>query len=100
MSYTWRSILKGIDLLKEGIIWRIGDGEELSICEDPWLPRSMSRRLITPRGANILSTVFELIDPSTGTWDDQLVQDTFWEEDPRLILARLDWHFDKKGLFS
>jgi hypothetical protein len=27
ISYTWRSILKGAALLKEGIIWRIGNGE-------------------------------------------------------------------------
>jgi hypothetical protein len=26
ISYSWRSILKGISLLKEGLIWRIGDG--------------------------------------------------------------------------
>jgi hypothetical protein len=27
MSYTWRSILHGIELVKEGVIWCIGDGE-------------------------------------------------------------------------
>jgi hypothetical protein len=26
ISYTWRNILKGVELLKEGLIWRIGDG--------------------------------------------------------------------------
>lgn len=31
MSYTWRSILKGIDLLKKGVIWRVGDGSNLKI---------------------------------------------------------------------
>jgi hypothetical protein len=30
MSYVWRSIPKGLEVLKEGIIWRIGDG--LKIC--------------------------------------------------------------------
>ena len=26
MSYTWRSVLHGVELVKEGIIWRSGDG--------------------------------------------------------------------------
>jgi hypothetical protein len=25
ISYTWKSILKGFKLLKEGIVWRVGD---------------------------------------------------------------------------
>ena len=39
MSYTWRSVLKEINLLKKGIIWRIGNGESVDIWNDPWLPR-------------------------------------------------------------
>jgi hypothetical protein len=39
ISYTWWSILKGIELLKEGLIWRIGDGTKVKIWEDPWIPR-------------------------------------------------------------
>lgn len=102
-------MLQGIDLLKKGMIWRIGDGENLNICSDPWLPRDMSRRLITPKGACLLREVAELIDPHTGSWDAQLVKDIFWEEDARIILALpvhggrpnlAAWHFDKKGVSS
>jgi len=69
----------------------------------------MSRKPITPKGANLLSKVTELIDPITGGWDTQLVPDTFWEEDAQLILAipvhggmenRAAWRFDKKGVLS
>jgi hypothetical protein len=31
MSYVWRSILKGIEVLKGGIIWGIGDGSKVRI---------------------------------------------------------------------
>jgi hypothetical protein len=31
MSYVWRSILKCLEVLKEGIIWRIGDGSKVCI---------------------------------------------------------------------
>lgn len=49
ISYTWRSILKGVQLLKEGIIWRIGDGKSVNIWTDPWIPRNDTRRVLTPR---------------------------------------------------
>jgi len=31
MSYTWRNVLRGIELMKEGIVWRVGDGRGLKI---------------------------------------------------------------------
>lgn len=70
--------MRGIDLLKKGLIWRIGDGKNLKIWDDPWLPRDMSRRPITPKGACLLRDVAELIDPTTGCWDAPLVRDIFF----------------------
>ena len=49
ISYTWRSILKGIVVLKEGMICRIGDGEGIDMWKDPWLPIDHTRKPITPR---------------------------------------------------
>lgn len=109
MSYTWRTILKGVELVKKGMVWRIGNGQGLKIWTDPWLPRDHTRRPITPRGANLLIDVDELVNPVTGTWDVELVKDIFWEEDQRIILAipvsegrenSLAWHYDTKGRFS
>jgi len=77
ISYTWRSILKGAELLKEGLIWQIGNGEKVNMWEDPWLPRGTTRKPITPRGASLLTKVSELINPVTGEWDVQLIQDIF-----------------------
>lgn len=79
MSYTWRSILKALEVLKEGIIWRIGDGSMIDIWQDPWLPREWSRRPIMPRGSTLLTRVSELIDLVTGKWDEELVRKTFWQ---------------------
>jgi hypothetical protein len=55
MSYTWRSILKGIDVLREGMVWRIGDGSKVDIWKDPWMPRETARRPVTPRGHTLIS---------------------------------------------
>ncbi|WVZ48964.1 hypothetical protein U9M48_000349 [Paspalum notatum var. saurae] len=87
MSYTWRSILQGLKLVKKGLIWRIRDGSSLNIWKDAWVPRSWSRQVITPRGHSVLTRVSNLIDPSTGTWDEELVKEIFWEEDAELILS-------------
>jgi hypothetical protein len=109
ISYSWRSILKGINLLKEGLIWRIGDGAKVNIWTDPWIKREGSRVPITPRRQCLLTRVEELVDPLTGQWDEQIVRDTFWDMDARIILGtplRADfedypaWHFDNKGIFS
>ena len=57
ISYSWRSILRGVELLKEGIIWRIGNGSSVNIWSDPWLPRGHTRKPATPRGHSLLTRV-------------------------------------------
>lgn len=106
----WRSILKGLEVVKEGMIWRVGTGENIRIWDDPWLPRGGStRQPSTCRGQHLLTRVSELIDPDTSTWDAGLVRQTFCEEDAKVILEipicdQVDdfiaWHFDAKGIFS
>jgi hypothetical protein len=86
ISYTWRSIVKGINLLKEGLVWRVGDGRNVQMWSDPWIPREGSRLPITPRRQNALTHVHELIDPHTGSWDALLVEDIFWPIDAQAIL--------------
>lgn len=109
MSYTWRSILQGLEVVKNGAIKRIGDGTSIKIWEDPWIPRNWDRRPFTRQGNAIITTVDELINPITASWDDQLVKSIFWASDAALILAlpiREDmedswaWHPDPRGCFS
>lgn len=47
-STTWKSIVHGRSLLKEGLMWRIGDGREVNVWTDNWIPREGLRR---PLGA-------------------------------------------------
>nr|AAM18736.1 putative reverse transcriptase [Oryza sativa Japonica Group] len=109
VSYTWRSIQKGLRVLQNGMIWRVGDGSKINIWADPWIPRGWSRKPMTPRGANLVTKVEELIDPYTGTWDEDLLSQTFWEEDVAAIKSIpvhvemedvLAWHFDARGCFT
>jgi len=109
ISYSWRSIVRGIQALNKGLIWRVGDGTQINVLLDPWIPDGVTRRPITPRGHTVLTKVSELIDPATGDWDRHMVQAVFWEEDWKRILSipikhgmedLLAWHFDSKGNFS
>jgi hypothetical protein len=108
-SYMQRCILKGIEVLKKGLVWHIGNGDGIKIWSDPWLTRGDTRAPITPRGRNIVQQVFELINPVTSDWDVELVKATFWEEDVKTILAIhvhmgrenvLAWHPEPRGLFT
>lgn len=67
--------MRGIEALRQGLIWRVGDGTLIDIWMDPWLPYGTSRRPITPRGHTVLRRVSELIDPATGDWDKELIED-------------------------
>lgn len=95
--------------MKNGLIWRVGDGTTINIWSDPWIPNKVTRRPITPRGRTVLSKVSDLISPLTGTWDEELIADVFWPEDAQYILAipvklgyedSVAWHFDPRGAFS
>lgn len=109
ISYTWRSILKGVQLLKKGIIWRVGTSSNINIWSDPWIPRGSTRKVITQRGRNLINKVNDLIDPATNSWDEGLVKQILLPEDAEIILKIpiqenmqdfIAWHFDKKGIFS
>jgi hypothetical protein len=74
-----------------------------------WLNREGARQPVTPRRQCLLTKVEELVNPLTGQWDEELVNQNFWPMDAAVILAtpiRPDfedypaWHFDKKRMFS
>jgi hypothetical protein len=109
MSYSWRSILKGIQLLKEGVIKKVGDGCSINVWQDPWVPRNGSPFLITSRGKVLIHRVSELLDPVSGTWDFELVEDCLWPADANYVkkipvcLSMEDswaWRMEPKGNFS
>lgn len=109
-SFTWQSILAGVNVFKLGHIWRVGDGENIKIWKDPWIPNSVSRKVISRRGDHLLSKVGDLINTATGSWDDQLITHTFCPVDVDRILAIplptvemkdfVAWSLTKTNIFS
>lgn len=108
-SYTWQSILAGLQCFKQGYIWRVGDGTQIKIWEDNWIPGSHNMKIQTNRGNNLVATVDELIDPINFTWGGDLLKTIFWPIDVCRIMqipiraGRDDlvaWQYNRSGTFS
>jgi hypothetical protein len=48
MSYTWYSIIRGVKLVKEEIIWRVCTRDSIDVWRDPWLLGGSTRRPRSP----------------------------------------------------
>lgn len=110
-SFTWKSICNSLDLVKKGIRWRVGNGENIGVWVDNWIPRTSIMRPITPDLLELGDiSVSMLIDSTVGAWDVDVIRGIFWEEDVDSILQipvsqnhgqdiRI-WHFTKHGHYS
>ena len=85
-SQTWQGIVHGLELLKEGIIWRIGTGDHVKIFRDNWLPRPDAMKLDGKRGLSRRKWVSELINADTRTWNEAAVRDCCYPHDAAVIL--------------
>ena len=47
-SYAWRSILSARDVIRKGMVWHIGNGQNVRIKEDKWLPGSPNCPITSP----------------------------------------------------
>lgn len=85
-SFAWRSILHGRDLLRMGLRRMIGDGESSFVLTDQWVLDGVMR---APLMKNIIFDlnlqVSDLLDPSTGSWDLECLQEHFYPGDVDLI---------------
>jgi hypothetical protein len=73
-------------MFKRGFIWQVGNEECIDIWSDPWIPLSPDRKITMPRGAVVYTKVHELLNPYTGTWDEDLLRVLFNAVDVERIL--------------
>jgi hypothetical protein len=74
-SQTWQDIFHGLELLKEGIILRIGTGSSVKIFRDNWLLRPGALKLDGKKVHSRRKWVSELIDQENITWNEEVVRD-------------------------
>jgi hypothetical protein len=105
-SFTWQSIFAGVATFKRGYVWRVGNGEKINIWQDPWIPSSPDRKIITPRGASIYTKVSDLIDPVSERWYEEVLRSLLSPVDVRILQIPLHnkgfedfvaWGFTKHG---
>ena len=108
-SYSWSSIWSSKALLKEGMVWRVGNGTQIKIWDDPWVLDD-NGRYITSEKQGDLSMVSELIDFDRMQWKVPMIEALFNERDVSCILAtplsstplkdELTWAFTKDACYS
>ena len=77
-SYAWKSILKGQDVINKGALWRVGDGKQIRIWADNWLPSWNATRITTPViWGQENSNVEVLINPATRSWRGEVIDHAF-----------------------
>ena len=100
----------GLELLKQGIIWQMGNGTQIRIWRDPWIPRELSLRVTSRQGKCRLRWVSELLDIEGRGWDLNKLPQIFnladAEEIAKIKIPTramddfLAWHAEKNGMFS
>ncbi|XP_042964722.1 uncharacterized protein LOC122298944 [Carya illinoinensis] len=110
-SFLWRSFTAGREVLREGMLWCIGNGNSVRIWKDKWIPRPTSYKVqSTVRVLDESSKVSCLIDQHRVEWNKALLQDVFDPEEIEVISRipisitnandKLTWRCTKDGSFS
>ncbi|CAL1412090.1 unnamed protein product [Linum trigynum] len=110
-SYIWRSIMAAKPLMKEGLRWRVGNGEQVRVWWDKWIPSSPNFQVESPvANLGLQAKVAELIDHNTRSWKSNVLQANFNPQDRRRInqipIPRVQesdvrvWGWDKLGNYS
>ena len=76
-SYCWRSVASSRFIILQGARWRAGDGLQIRIWGDNWLPRDNMYRVLSlvPCGVHPFLTVRSLMVEDEGVrWNSALVQ--------------------------
>uniref|UniRef100_A0A803Q185 RNase H type-1 domain-containing protein n=1 Tax=Cannabis sativa TaxID=3483 RepID=A0A803Q185_CANSA len=108
-SFVWRSLMWGKKLILKGYRWRVGDGSNIRVLEDPWLPRPVTFKIYDkpPLPEHLWVVDLKLGD---GTWDKPFISAVFNKDDAEMILAlpnsgwdlddKILWHYCKNGEYS
>jgi hypothetical protein len=89
-SFAWKSLLSASGLLKSGLVWRVGDGKDIKIWGDRWLPTPTSFSVQSPRRVfSEDARVADLIDQDTKWWNSTLLSSVSLRRKPKLFVRFL-----------
>ncbi|KAF5449709.1 hypothetical protein F2P56_030126 [Juglans regia] len=110
-SFLWMSFLEARKVLEEGLIWRIGNREGVSLWRDKWIPQPTTFKVQTPLDQRHAHwKVSNLIDEHSKTWNLSVLRSICTEEDISNICKipiswcgnpdKLIWRCSKDGMFT
>lgn len=108
-SFIWRSLLAAQDLLKQGLGSRVGNGQMVSILNDPLIPVEDHPYVVTTSETLKNKKVCSLFSMDDHSWDVDLIRDVFEERDADIIMAiplhsnepdKWYWRKEKLGIYS
>lgn len=86
-SYSWRSIWSSKALVRDGMVWRVGNGAKINVWDDPWLINDTNRVATSVRNVDEDVLVADLINTEEHCWDMEKVDRIFNTRDKNLVLA-------------
>ncbi|XP_062014381.1 uncharacterized protein LOC133730890 [Rosa rugosa] len=108
-SFSWRSIFSGRPVLKAELQWCIGDGTQVSIWKDKWIPHCQQFLIQKPQDC-VFELVSDLIDSHTRQWIPAAVYACFSPDVAQKVLCiplsrrifcdKPCWSPEKKGFYS
>ncbi|KAL0813181.1 hypothetical protein Bca101_069624 [Brassica carinata] len=108
-SHGWRGIVWGRDLLLNGVEWKVGNGESISVWTDPWLsPLCPLRPMGPPAITNQDLRVSDLLLPSSA-WDLEAIRQHLPQYEDLILQIipssfqmkdELVWLYDKTGTYT
>jgi hypothetical protein len=109
-SQVGRAIHAGIGFLKQGLIRRIGTGENTNPLNDHWISRDGLLRPMACLKADPPARVSDFIEPMMAKWKEEKLREFMQPMDVEIILQiplsgrrQADiwaWHYDSRGAFS
>jgi hypothetical protein len=85
-SFTWRSICHGMQLVKRGVLWSVGNGSKIKVLNGPWIPNVRPEMLKTLTPLPNVTTVDVVLTEDHRSWDTDIVRSVFEEEIANLVL--------------
>ncbi|OVA11761.1 hypothetical protein BVC80_41g54 [Macleaya cordata] len=78
-SSNWKGITSMRTMIKDGYCWSVGDGKNICIWDDPWIPDLPGFRVTRPQVINNrpIFWVCNLFIPNAKAWDTVLIRTLF-----------------------
>ncbi|KAI5335569.1 PREDICTED: reverse mRNAase [Prunus dulcis] len=110
-SAVWKSLCAARKVLEGGTRWQVGDGNNIHIWHDKWIPQPRQFKIYSPAPPSCaLKKVADLIQAEHHCWNTPLLQSLLFPGEVELIHSiplsmrrppdQLIWHYDRKGQFS